>query len=445
MTFKLWTVIGQEVRKLKRESCKNLMSAVHSKALRQSLGSCGVRNEKIFFIFKNDLHCGVEISNFSKYLFNIRRTMIISTAQFIRKGFEPKHLISTLCLLVFLFTKSFVDVSYWISVVATLFLGIAIMSSVHHAEIIAHKIGEGLGTLVLALCVTVIEVGLIISLMSQVGLDASILARDTIFAAIMIITNGMVALCLILGGMKFKEQEFQVQGSKSLLVVLVTLSMLVFVLPNYTSTTEGPTYNPVQMIFIGVVCVLLYLLFIFFQTTSHKAYFEPASDVQTKSDGEDEGAHEITNADAWLSFISLCLSLVAVIGLAKMISPMIEQGIVYLGAPKSTVGLLIAAIVLLPETWAAINAARANRLQTSLNLALGSGIASIALTIPVVIAYSLYEGRDLVLGLDPKNMVFIIMTFLVGALTLGTGKSTLLQGAVHAVILLTYFIMSFVP
>lgn len=370
--------------------------------------------------------------------------MIMTATQFIRKAIEPKHLISTLCLIVFLVSKPFADAHGLISILASVFLGVAVMSSVHHAEIIAHKLGEGLGTIVLALCVTVIEVGLIVSLMSQSGSSSSFLARDTVFAAVMIITNGMVALCLILGGLKFKEQEFQVQGSKSLLVVLVTLSFLVFVLPNYTTTTTGPTYNSGQMIFTAVICVLLYLLFIFFQTKSHKAYFEATNETNAQ-DIASEDSHDISAADAWLSFISLCLSLIAVIGLAKMISPMIERGIDFIGAPKSTVGLLIAVIVLLPETWAAINAARANRLQTSLNLALGSGIASIALTIPVVIAYSFYQNQELALGLDPKNMVFMVMTFLVGALTLGTGKSTLLQGAVHGVILLAYFVMSFIP
>lgn len=369
--------------------------------------------------------------------------MLITTKEFVRKGFEPQHLISTVCLLVLFASKPFIDSGFWIPTAVTAFLGIAVMSSVHHAEIIAHKIGEGLGTLVLALSVTVIEVGLIVSLMNQVGESANVLARDTIFAAIMIITNGMVALCLILGGLKYKEQEFQVQGSKSLMVVLVTLSVLVFVLPNFTTTTGVGTYNPAQFVFIGIVCVLLYLLFIFFQTTTHKAYFEPASDNGQNS--EQPVVHDISTVDAWLSFISLCVSLVAVIGLAKLISPTIEAGIVYFGAPKETVGLIIATIVLLPETWAAINSSRANRLQTSLNLALGSGIASIALTVPAVIVFSLWTDRELVLGLEPKHMVFLLATFLVGNMTLGTGRSTLLQGAVHGVILLTYFVMSVIP
>ncbi|WP_374000019.1 calcium:proton antiporter [Bdellovibrio bacteriovorus] len=371
--------------------------------------------------------------------------MIMSAAQFVRKGLEPQHLISSLSLLVFLMSSFFAEGNLWVSITAAIFLGVAVMSSVHHAEVIAHKIGEGLGTLVLALCVTIIEVGLIVSLMNQStgGSEASVLARDTVFAAVMIITNGMVSLCLILGGLKYKEQEFQVQGSKSLMVVLMTLALLVFVLPNYTTTTSVGTYNTPQMIFIGAICVLLYLLFIFFQTTTHKAYFEAvdkASDIAPI-----EATHEISIADAWLSFISLSVSLVAVIGLAKMISPLIEQGVDYLGAPKSVVGLLIAGIVLLPETWAAINAARANRLQTSLNLALGSGIASIALTIPTVIVFCLLTNQSLMLGLSNKDMVFMIMTFMAGMITLGTGKATLLQGAVHGVILLTYFVMSFIP
>lgn len=370
--------------------------------------------------------------------------MVLTAKEFIKKSFEPKHLVATSCLLALIVATLFYGTHHYISVLAAIFLGVAVMNSVHHAEIIAHKIGEGLGTLVLALSVTIIEVGLIVSLMGKVGDASQVLARDTVFAAVMIITNGMVGLCLILGGLRYTEQEFQVHGSKSLLVVLVTLATLVFVLPNYTSTTPGPTYNATQLIFTAVICILLYLLFVFFQTKSHKSYFESASEESaTSSQEKSEG--EISNVDATLSFVSLCVSLVAVIGLAKVISPLIESGLDYVGAPKSTVGLIIAAIVLAPETWAAINASRANRLQTSLNLALGSGIASIALTIPAVIVYSMMGHGSLVLGLEPKNMVFLVLTFLVSTLTLGTGKSTLLQGAVHIVILLAYFVLSFVP
>lgn len=370
--------------------------------------------------------------------------MTIAAAQILRKGLEPQHLLSTFSLLVLILSSVFAEGGPWSSSVAGIALGVAVMTSVHHAEVIAHRIGEGLGTLVLALSVTIIEVGLIVTLMSKAGEGASVLARDTVFAAVMIITNGMVALCLILGGLKYKEQQFQVQGSNSLLVVLVTLCFLVFALPNFTTTTAGPTYNPTQLIFTAVSCILLYLLFVFFQTNTHKAYFEPIDDNAPLS-AVVTSPHQVTRSDAILSFVSLCTSLIAVIGLAKFMSPLIESGLALYGAPRSTVGLVIAGIVLLPETWAAANASRANRLQTSLNLALGSGIASIALTIPAVIVYSLAMGYELKLGLEPKHLTFMLMTLIVGALTLGTGKTTLLQGAVHAVILLAFVVLSFVP
>ena len=368
---------------------------------------------------------------------------IVATKDFFKPFFQIKHLLPLVALSGLWFTKGKIDPNIFWTILEFCFLGLSVMVSVHHAEIIAHKIGEGLGTLVLALSVTIIEVGLIISLMGKGGEDSLVLARDTIFSAVMIITNGMVALCLILGGLKFKEQEFQVQGSRSLLVVLMALCGLVFVLPNHTSTGRFGAFSTAQGLVIGGICLILYILFIIFQTKTHKSYFESAT--LSSNDSDDAHHEEVTNKDAWMSFFSLCTSLIAVILLAKKLSPTIEHIVVTLGAPKSSVGLLIASIVLLPETWAAISAARNNRLQTSLNLALGSGIASIALTIPVVIGYSIYIGNDLVLGLDGKSTAFLVMTFGVGIVTLGTGKTTLLQGAVHGGILTAYFLLSFIP
>lgn len=361
----------------------------------------------------------------------------------LRNIFEVQHLLPIMALLALALATSLGLASPVYTIAATVFLGLSVMTSVHHAEIIAHKIGEGLGTIVLALSVTILEVGLILTLMGKNNPESSHLARDTVFAAVMIVTNGIVAICLIMGGLRFKEQEFQVQGSKSLLVVLIALSFLIFVLPNYTTTTGGATYSNMQMIVIGSVSLMLYVLFVIFQTKTHKEYFEPAIDhnaVETTPNYP-----ETSSAQTWHSFFSLCMSLIAVIALAKTLSPTIEKGVLALGAPKSAVGILIALIVLLPESWAAASAARANRLQTSLNLALGSGIASIALTIPVVIIYSIYNDMPLVLGLDPKNLTFMMMTFMVGIVTLGTGKSTLLQGAVHAGILTAYLLISFIP
>jgi Ca2+:H+ antiporter len=368
---------------------------------------------------------------------------VVATKDFIKTFGQAKHLLPLVALSGLWMIKGDLDPNIFVTLLEFCFLGLSIMLSVHHAEIIAHKIGEGLGTLVLALSVTVIEVGLIVNLMGKGGEEAAVLARDTVFAAVMIITNGMVALCLILGGLKFKEQEFQVQGSKSLLVVLMALCGLVFVLPNHTSADKYGAFTTLQGLVIGAICLILYLLFVVFQTKTHKSYFESVQ-PEALSDAE-EDVHEVTTTDSLLSFFSLCTSLIAVILLAKKLSPTIEHVIVSLGAPKAAVGLLIATIVLLPETWAAIIAARSNRLQTSLNLALGSGIASIALTIPVVLGYALYTGNSIVLGLDGKGLTFLMMTFAVGIVTLGTGKSTLLQGAVHGGILTAYFLLSFIP
>lgn len=331
----------------------------------------------------------------------------------------------------------------WFSALAALFLAAAVMTAVHHAEVIAERVGESLGTLILALSVTIIEVGLIVSLMMADGPDSSVLARDTVFAAVMIVSNGIVGLCLILGGLRHREQGFHVQGASSLLVVLIALSALTLVLPTFTTATAGATYSPIQLIFASVASLVLYVVFVLFQTKTHTEYFQPGDDgkpVSTEAVG-----HHISKTEAWLSFGSLCVSLIAVIGLAKFLAPTIETAVVAVGAPKTVVGIIIAMIVLLPEAGAAVNAARANRLQTSLNLALGSGAASIALTIPVVSAFSLWTNRPLTLGLDPKGLVFLFVTFLMGTLTLGTGKATALQGAVHMVLLLAYIVVAFFP
>jgi Ca2+:H+ antiporter len=222
---------------------------------------------------------------------------------------------------------------------------------------------------------------------------------------------------------------------------MVKIPGITMVLPNYTTSSAGSTYSTSQLIFVSCSCLILYAVLVFFQTKTHKDYFEvtevPSEDV--------EGSPTPSLRRTMLSFICLVLSLGVVIGLAKSLSPSIEAGVTALNAPRAAVGIVIALLVLLPETWAAITAARANQLQTSLNLALGSGAASIALTIPVVAIFSLMTNRTLTLGLDPKSTAFLIMTFIVGGLTLGTGRTTALQGATHLVLLFAYLVMSFIP
>lgn len=359
------------------------------------------------------------------------------------KKFNWIDLLPYISFVVFLGVFAVPEKSLLVSAIALIFLAVSIMASVYHAEEIAHDIGEGPGALVLALSVTVIEVGLIVSLMTAGGEGAGAIARDTVFSAVMILCNGIVGLCLFLGGLKYSEVGFQFRGANSLLVVLISLSVFSFILPNYTTSVVGPYYNASQLIFISIVSILLYLSLVVVQTKTHTYYF--VSEEEEAKPHVQTAEKSIFSKQILLSSLSLIIGLVSVIGLAKFIAPMIETGVESIGAPKAIVGLVIASIVLLPEAITALLAARANRLQTSLNLALGSGAASIALTIPVVSIYSIWKEQPLLLGLDSKGTVFLILTFIVGSLTLGNGKATALHGLVHIIILLAFFAVTLIP
>ncbi len=314
-----------------------------------------------------------------------------------------------------------------------------VFAAVHHAEIVAHRIGEPFGTLVLAVAVTVIEVALIVSVMLGGGPEKSALARDTVFAAVMLVSNGVVGLCLVLGSVRHGEQGFLIQGASGSLAVLAALTVLTLVLPNFTSTTPGPEFSANQLGFAGVVSLVLYGTFVFVQTVLHRGDFV--------DDGDGHG-HEGPLPSAAAALVSaglLVICLAAVVGLAKALSPALEGAIAAAGAPKAVVGIVIAALVLLPEAVTAIRAARADRLQTSLNLALGSAIASIGLTIPAVAAVSIYFAQQLTLGLEPKEEVLLVLTLFLGVVTLGTGRTTVLQGAVHLTILAVYLFLAVVP
>lgn len=330
--------------------------------------------------------------------------------------------------------------TYW-TLLAIGVLGLAVVTSVHHAEAIATRVGPSLGAIVLALAVTVIEVGLIVSMMTNDSKDSAVVARDTVFAAVIIVTNGILGVCLLVGGLRFREVDFHAGGTSSLLAALAVLSGLTLVMPNYTTSTAGPTYNTAQLVFASLASLTLYGCLLFAQTRTHKDYFEPVGEPGQQTPGH--GAP--SSAPIWLSMLCLLMSLVAVIGFAKSLSPTIEAGVLSLGAPRATVGIVIALLVLAPETWAAIVAARHNQLQTSLNLALGSGAASIALTIPVVSAFVIVTNRPLVLGLEPKNVAFLALTFLTGGLTLARGTGTALQGLIHLVLLCSFLALSFIP
>jgi Ca2+:H+ antiporter len=317
-----------------------------------------------------------------------------------------------------------------------------VLAAVHHAELVALRVGEPFGTLVLAVAVTVIEVALIVSLMLAGGDATAALARDTIFAAIMIILNGMVGLCLLVGGTRHGEQSFGLYGVNAALATLATLAVITLVLPNATTTTAGPMYSRSQLTMIAVVSLVLYGAFVLVQTVRHRDYFLPPGDA-----AHDAAAHAAPPSTkiATLAFVLLLVCLGAVVLLGKKLAPSIEAIVDAVGAPNAVVGIIVAGIVLLPESLAALNAARVDRLQTSLNLALGSALASIGLTIPVVAIVALVGGWTLVLGLDFKGMVLLGLSLLVATLSLGTGRTTVLQGAVHLVIFAVYLFTSVVP
>jgi Ca2+:H+ antiporter len=316
----------------------------------------------------------------------------------------------------------------------------AVFAAVYHAEVVAHRIGEPFGTLVLALAVTIIEVALIVSVMLGVSADKAGLARDTVFAVVMIICNGIVGLCLLWGGMRHHEQGFEVQGASAALAVLASLTILTMILPNYTVGTPGPAFSTSQLVFAAIVSLVLYGSFVFVQTLRHRDYFLPLD-----GGGEEDHASAPSTKVALISLGQLLVSLVAIVGLAKALTPAVENIIESLGAPKAVVGIAIAMLVLMPESLAALRAARGNRLQTSLNLALGSALASIGLTIPAVAVVSITLGQQLDLGLDAKEIVLLSLTLLVGVITLGTGRTTVLQGIVHLVIFAAFLFFSIVP
>lgn len=333
-----------------------------------------------------------------------------------------------------------VAVTGWMALCALMLVG-AVIAAVHHAEVVAHRVGEPFGTLVLAVAITVIEVALIVSMMLAGGPDKATLPRDTIYSAVMIICTGVVGLCLLVGGWHHHEQNFRLDGSNSALAALVALAGLSLVMPTFTTSAGVGLYTVSQLVFVGLSSVALWLVFVFVQTVRHRDYFLPPSDASNES----EHAEPPSDAQAWASFGLLLVALVSVVGLAKQLSPTIEAGVAALGAPKAVIGIAIALLVLLPETWAAVRAARANRLQTSMNLALGSALASIGLTIPAVVAASVLLGLPLVLGLTPKDLVLLMLTFMVSTLTLATGRTNVMLGAVHLVMFAAFLFLSLVP
>ncbi|MDU0293214.1 ionic transporter y4hA [Saccharothrix longispora] len=319
-------------------------------------------------------------------------------------------------------------------------LGGGVVAAVHHAEVVAHRVGEPFGTLILAVAVTVIEVALIVTLMSSGGDKAATLARDTVFAAVMITCNGIVGLALLAGSLRHRVQRFRSYASGGAFAVTLALVTLSLVLPGFTTSSAGPTFSGSQLAFAGVMSLVLYGVFVFVQTVRHRDYFLP-KETATRDDhaAAPSGRTTLTS----LGLLLLCL--VAVVGLAKAASPALESAVEAVGAPLSLVGVLIALLVLMPETVAAVRAALRDRLQVSMNLALGSAMASIGLTIPAIAIASIWMSGPLVLGLGGKELVLLALTAAVGTLTVVSGRATVLQGAVHLVVFSAFLFLTVTP
>ncbi|GGE96146.1 Ca2+:H+ antiporter [Chishuiella changwenlii] len=330
-----------------------------------------------------------------------------------------------------------------------IFLGLTLVSSVlaavHHAEVVAHKVGEPFGTIILALAITVIEVSLIVSLMlSEPEGTLSVLARDTVFAAVMIILTGIIGVCLLGGGFRFREQNFIKQGVSTALITLVSISILTLVLPNFLTTESGGEFSSSQLIFVAIISLILYGGFISVQTIRHRDYFLPqsSSEGETVSELHAEKPNSLTTIS---SLVLLLIALVAVVLSSKQLSPTIESIVIDLGAPKSLVGIIIAGVILLPEGLAAYKAAKKDRLQTSLNLALGSALASIGLTIPAVAIVCFVTGLKVSLGIGAKSSVLLVLSLFTVYLSLSSGRTNIQQGIVLLTLFATYLFTTIVP
>ncbi|MFL6124564.1 calcium:proton antiporter [Actinophytocola sp.] len=326
----------------------------------------------------------------------------------------------------------------------------AVLAAVHHAEVVAHRVGEPFGSLVLAVAVTVIEVALIVTLMVSGGKGAASLARDTVFAALMLTTTGIVGLSLLVGARRFHVTLFNAEGSGAALATVTTLGTLSLVLPTFTTSQPGPEFSPSQLTFAALASLALYVMFVLTQTVRHRDFFLPVAQTEEpvarteENDAADHAPPPTTRA-ALVSLGLLLVSLVAVVGLAKVESPAIEDAVAAVGFPPSFVGVVIAVLVLLPETLAAVRAARRGRVQTSLNLAYGSAMASIGLTIPTIALASVWLDGPLVLGLGSTQLVLFVLTVVVSVLTVVPGRATRLQGGVHLVLLAAFLFLAVNP
>lgn len=359
----------------------------------------------------------------------------------VRKFYEWTTSIPILAVILYL--SGYLDDNVLFQAIAGILLVFSVMSAVHHSEIVAHRVGEPYGTIILAVSITIIEVSIIISLMVSGGEQYSSFARDTVYSAVMLLLNGVVGLCLFIGGRKFHTQTFSPHSVKIALVSLISIVAFTMVLPTFTKGEPGPYYTEAQIIFEIFACVTIYAAFISAQTVQHREYF--ISEVEDRGQPKDKKHHSVSNSSLIISLVFLLISLTIVVLLAKSLSHPLEHMILEFGLPKSLVGIIIAGVILLPEGIAAVIAARKNKIQTSLNLALGSAIASIGLTIPSISVVSYIYDIPLLLGLDILSIILLVISIFTVMLSLIGGRSNSIYGVVLLVNLIAYIFLTINP
>ncbi len=334
--------------------------------------------------------------------------------------------------------------AFGVTAVAVFLVG-AVLAAVHHAEVVAHRVGDPMGSLVLAVAVTVIEVALIVTLMVGDPVHGATLARDTVFAAVMLSINGIVGFSLLVAALRHHLAVFNPEGTGSALATVITLAGLTLVLPTFTTSEPGPEFTASQLGFAAVVSLALYALFVFTQTVQHRDFFLPPQDEEGASERPDAHDDVPSNRATWVSLALLLAALVAVVGLAKVESKPLEKAVNAAGLPQELVGVVIAALVLLPEGISAVRAAADDRVQVSFNLAYGSAMASIGLTIPTIALAKIWLDGPLALGLQTTQIVLLVLSAIVAVLTVVPGRSKPLQGGLHLVLLATFVFVSIKP
>jgi Ca2+:H+ antiporter len=312
---------------------------------------------------------------------------------------------------------------------------------VHHADSLAIKLGEPYGTLLLTLSVFSIEV-LMIAVLMLTGANNPTLARDTMFSVVMIVLNGMVGISLLVGAIRYHEQSYNLQGANAYLGLIVPLAVLSMVLPDFTTSTSEPTLTGFQSLFLILICLALYAIFLVIQMTRHSGYFAMEGEGDTD---EDDTHHGLVLRSIPYHFLLLACYLLVVVLMAKKLAIPVNYAIEGLGAPAAFGGFIVAALVLAPEALGAIQAALHNRLQRSVNIALGSVLATIGLTVPAVLTIGLVTGKTVQLGLQDTGTIVLLLTLVTAIVTFSSNRTNVLQGSVHLVLFLAYLMLIFAP